>query len=88
MKNYIFLTAEGYTFQPNSESIEPDINNLQVVGFAEGRNSQEAFQNLIKENEYLRNTTFDEIFCYELAKDYEKRKVYCHLADSREIYKL
>ncbi len=46
-KHYIFLTLDGYTFQPDSKSVEPDIENLQVVGFAFGVNSKEAFQNLL-----------------------------------------
>ncbi len=25
MNNYLFLTNEGYTYQPDSESIEPDV---------------------------------------------------------------
>ncbi|MGH4138228.1 hypothetical protein [Clostridium sp.] len=32
MDNYIFLTDEGYTFMPNSESDMPDVENLQVIG--------------------------------------------------------
>lgn len=36
LKKYIFLTQEGYTYQPNTQSIEPDIENLQVTGFALG----------------------------------------------------
>ena len=36
MKNYMFITAEGFTCQPDSESIEPDIENLQVIGFDSG----------------------------------------------------
>ena len=67
VKNYIFLTSEGYTFQPQSECLEPDIDNLQVIGFAKGTNSQEAFYNLVKNNEYLLKTTFEEVFCYELS---------------------
>lgn len=31
MKKYIFLTTEGYTYQPNSESIEPDCDNAQLI---------------------------------------------------------
>ena len=67
VKNYIFLTSEGYTFQPQSECLESDIENLQVIGFAKGTNSQEAFYNLVKNNEYLLKTTFEEVFCYELS---------------------
>lgn len=83
IKIYIFLTVEGITFQPDSESFEPDIENLQVIGFAKGKDSKEAFQNLIKENEYLLETSFDEIFCYELANNYEKSRACYHLADLR-----
>ncbi|HAN09704.1 MAG TPA: hypothetical protein DCP90_03725 [Clostridiales bacterium] len=77
MTNYIFLTSEGSTFQPNSESIEPDIENLQVVGIANGIDSREAFMNLKNEKECLSKTSFDEIFCYKLADNYENtRKEY------------
>ncbi|KNZ68294.1 hypothetical protein Tfer_3161 [Thermincola ferriacetica] len=67
MKPYIFLTSEGYTFQPDSDSVEPDIDNCQVIGFSEGENAEEAFRNLLQENEYLLETKFDEIYCYQLA---------------------
>ena len=33
MKNYIFITEEEVTYQPNSTSPEPDIENCQVIGF-------------------------------------------------------
>ncbi|MFH1783468.1 MAG: hypothetical protein ABH868_01015 [bacterium] len=84
IRRYIFLSTEGVTFQPNSESIEPDIENIQVVGFANGENSKEAFQNLIKENSYLLETTFDEIFSYELSEDYEKTKTFYYLSNTRK----
>ena len=50
MKAFIFVTHEGYTFQPNSEAIEPDIENLQVLGCALGRNEEQAFENLKLDN--------------------------------------
>lgn len=66
MKDFIFITFEGYTFQPNSESDIPDIENMQVVGFSKGLNSKEAFENLKTKNSYLLETTFDEIIAIEL----------------------
>jgi len=66
VKSYIFITTEGYTFQPESTSIEPDIENCQVVGFAKAKDPQQAFRNLIQENSNLLETTFDELICYEL----------------------
>jgi len=71
-KSYIFITTEGNTYQPNSESIEPDIENCQVIGFADGIDAKDAFDNLIKDNSYLLQTTFGEIICYELKKDYQR----------------
>ena len=84
MKSYIFITAEGYTFQPESTSIEPDIENCQVVGFAKGKDPQQAFQNLIKENSNLLETTFDELICFELKElDYYRHSNYFYLNDCR-----
>jgi len=81
MKSYIFITTEGYTFQPNSESPEPDIENCQVVGFAKGLYEQQAFENLIKENTNLLGTTFDELICIELKHtDYGKYVQHFYLA--------
>lgn len=33
MKHFVSITTEGFTFQPDFESIEPDIENCQVLGF-------------------------------------------------------
>jgi hypothetical protein len=69
MKKYIFITCEGSTFQPNSESPEPDIENIQVIGFEQGDSVNDAFNQLLEKNEYLLNTNFDEIFSIQLAND-------------------
>jgi hypothetical protein len=78
MKNYIFINEEGVTYQPNSTSPEPDIENCQVVGFAKGKNEDDAFKNLTKENDYLLDTSFNEIICMELKNEdyYQKAKVF------------
>jgi hypothetical protein len=78
-KYYIFLTSEGTTFQPNSDAVLPDIENLQVIGFSAGKDSKEAYDNLLEENPYLLKTNFDEIFCYELDRDYKESKKYFYL---------
>ena len=82
MKNYIFITEEGVTYQPNSTSSEPDIENCQVIGFVKGNNEDEAFKNLKKENEYLLDTNFNEIICMELKnEDYYKKAKYFYLGE-------
>ena len=79
MHNYIFLTDEGYTFQPDSEANMPNIENLQVIGFSSGSTANEAFENLVKTHAYLEETTFDNIFCYKLDAHYEKNRRDFHL---------
>ena len=66
MKDFIFITFEGYTFQPNSESDIPDIENMQIIGFSKGLNSKEAFENLKIKSSYLKETNFNEIISIEL----------------------
>ncbi len=86
MKGYIFITDEGYTYQPNSNSPEPDIENCQVVGFAQGNNENEAFGNLIKDNEYLLDTHFDKVIGLELKnKDYHSQLKYFYLNDHKDF---
>jgi len=76
LKDFIFITFEGMTFQPNSESDTPDIENMQVIGFEKGLDVNEAFENLKLHQEYLKETTFDEIIGIELRS---KQFHYFHL---------
>lgn len=69
MNYYIFLTNEGSTYQPNSESIEPDCANTQVIGISSGNNEDEGFEKLKRENEYLFKMSFNEVYCYKLESD-------------------
>lgn len=66
MNYYIFLTNEGSTYQPLSESVEPDCNNAQLIGISSGDNEDDAFENLKVNNRYLKYMTFNEVFCYKL----------------------
>jgi len=81
MKKYIFLTAEGITFQPKSESFIPDIDNLQVIGIVKGISAKSAFENLLKENAYLSKTSFNEVFAMLL----QGRKKYYFSLQNKKI---
>lgn len=81
MNNYIVITTEGFTFQPNSEKSVPDIENCQVIGFSYGKDSKEAFENLLIENTYLLETSFDELIFYKLASNYEKTSKHFMLSE-------
>jgi hypothetical protein len=79
MEIYIFLTDEGFTFQPDTDSDMPKFENLQVIGFASGDTAVEAFSNLLVDYSYLKETTFDHVFCYRLDKSYENTRRDFHL---------
>ena len=71
MKKFIFITDEGFTFQPGSEDYESDIENMQVVGFGEGNTIDGAMDNMIDENPYLKNTRFNKVIGIEI-KSYKQ----------------
>jgi hypothetical protein len=81
MNNYIFITNEGSTFQPYSNSLEPDIENCQVIGFSSEKNENEAFNNLLEENEFIKETSFDQIISYQLTSDSDRSKKYFYLSE-------
>ena len=56
MNEYIIYTLEGYTIAPN-ESIE--VENCQVLGFANGSNMDEAVKNLLKDNPWITKAGYD-----------------------------
>lgn len=76
MSKFIFITSEGYTYQPNSTSPEPDIDNMQVIGFGEGPSATAAFMAFIHENPYIAETSFNEIIAVEIKNN---KRTLCYL---------
>jgi hypothetical protein len=64
MKEFIFITSEGDTISPTGKSVE----NMQVLGTANGETKNKAKENLLKENQWITDYGFnlDEILGYEL----------------------
>ena len=65
MKKYIFYTTEGFTQAPDGE----DIENCQLLGCAYGQDKQEAMDNLLTENPWIKVRGFEprKAICAELA---------------------
>ena len=75
MNKYIFLTSEGMTTQPpgNPDTFyENSPENLQVIGFEPGETAKEAFETLLKENKWIKESNFNEVFSYQLDSNYTK----------------
>ena len=64
---YMFVTMEGSTYEPGSESMEPDVANLQVIGLGEGVTPEEALQRMLEDKEWIKQTAFSEVLCYQLC---------------------
>jgi len=71
MKKFIFITSEGFTFQPDNEDYEPDIENMQVIGFGEGDTAEDAVENMVDKNLYLKDTKFNKVIGIEI-KSYKQ----------------
>ena len=65
MRYFIFLTQEGLTKTPENK----DIENLQVIGTANGKNEKQAFDNIVKENNFLLDTGYNEVVGLELKDE-------------------
>lgn len=55
MAEYIFYTTEGFTQDPAGN----DVENCQLIGRAFGANVKEAKNNLLKENHWIEEHSFD-----------------------------
>jgi len=55
MKNFVFYTFEGYTVSPT----DIELDNLQILGFESGENSEEAIKILINNNSWIKKSGFD-----------------------------
>ncbi len=67
MKNYLFTTPDGLTFLPGPNKEQMEIENLQVIGISQGRNSKDALKRLRDLNTYLTDYSISKILVYELA---------------------
>lgn len=65
MNSYVFLTDEGYTFQPETEEQPVVIDTLRMIGTAIGSDAMHAYRNLLSENPHLQEKKFERIFCYQ-----------------------
>ena len=66
IKDFIFYTTEGTTFQPLLTAEYPDVENCQILGWAKGYNPKEAFESLKRECPWICNSTFEKVIAAEL----------------------
>lgn len=74
MNEYIFYTAEGHTDAPNDSY---EVENCQVLGTAQGKDENEAQENLLRENRWIAEADFDpaEFFVRQIMTDEQRRDI-------------
>ena len=66
MKNFLFFTNEGFTFDPNNKKI----TNMQILGHGEGKDILEAFKHFRINQSYLKEFAFKEVIALEYIGDF------------------
>lgn len=66
MKDFIFITDEGSTYDPNNKLIE----NMQLLGSAQGKDILEAFKNFKQAQSYLSEFAFKEVIAVEFVGNF------------------
>ena len=61
MKNFLFFTSEGFTYDPKNK----DIQNMKILGDGFGKDILEAFNNFKYEHQYLKNFSFTNIMAIQ-----------------------
>ena len=65
MKNYLFFTSEGFTFDSNNKEIQ----NMQILGDGFGKDILEALINFKTNQPYLKDFTFKNIMAIQTVGD-------------------
>ena len=63
MAHFIFYTSEGSSEAPDGE----DVENCQMLGYAEGENANLALENLLRQNAWISEHGYKELSVCEVA---------------------
>lgn len=72
---FLFITADGVTYS-SPELDKPDVDNFQVLGYGEGQNEVEAYEDFKNKNPWLEDTEFDEIISIEIKHKIHEGKYF------------
>ena len=64
MAHFIFYTSEGSSEAPNGE----DVENCQMLGYAEGENANLALERLLRENAWIGEHGYKELSACQVAE--------------------
>ena len=85
MKNFIFINPETLTYQPNTDSPEPDFEDMRAMVFGPGQTMEEALRDILELNENLEGGKPGQTLRLDIRN--ENRK-YFHLKDYKSKVRL
>ena len=53
MDKYTFITPQDFTYEPDSDSPEPDVETMQAMGLVQGATPVDTLENLLEINHGL-----------------------------------
>lgn len=65
MRQFLFFTREGFTFDPDHK----ELHNMQILGDGSGHDILEAFSNFKRNQSYLQRYAFKEIVAVQYVGD-------------------
>ena len=63
MKNFLFYTSEGYTY----DNLHNEANNMQVLGHGEGNDITEAFNHFKKNQSYILSQAYKNVMAIQIV---------------------
>jgi hypothetical protein len=78
LKHYNFVTLDTLSYQPGTDSPEPDFEDMRIMGFGPGQTLEEALKDILELNENLEGGNPGQTIRLDLRNDNRK---YFHLKD-------
>jgi hypothetical protein len=63
LDKYTFITPPDFTYEPDSDSPEPDVETMQAMGLVQGASPMDTLENLIEINQGHGN--FKDVFGFD-----------------------
>ena len=72
LDKYIFISPETMTYQPNTDSPEPDFDGMRLMGFDTGQTLEDALKDILELNEDMEAKRPGQTFHLDYKNEHRK----------------
>ncbi len=72
MDKFYYISPETFTYQPNTDSPEPDLEAMRLLGFDSGQTIEDALKDILELNEDMEATRPDQTFHLDFKNEHRK----------------